>query len=309
MSMDATLGRSAINTPLALACEFAKGNLALTLIKYMLSWYPTNELPLRFLLWSVFRAMFLNNKGSSGIGIYINVLTFVLNIMALIVLFSTDFMNLIGGPRDITWLSPHQKLYYSTRSAASELQPVTWKRVWRDRQQLVIKLIQPFSVFVISLLRSLSLTVPYKNAYIPYASEAGAVVFIVLAGLAVYKFPSKLFRTVAMCSILSGAATVIGTSSLGSHLPFPLHLIGQLHHVVPPLLWAMAVRETPAWAEALGTVSLSLIGTVIALFLSQVTVWAVLWARQQKLGGVRLPEDTQDSRTPLEVNHSESGIE
>ncbi|KAK2014493.1 hypothetical protein LZ32DRAFT_199100 [Colletotrichum eremochloae] len=294
----------------------------------MLSWYPTNELPLRFLFWSVFRAVLQYNKYWHDALFYTWVCHVVLNIVTLVVLLMTNFMDRVGGPKDITWLSPHQKLYCSDRSAASEFRAVARKGVWRNRQQLVIKLVQPFSVFLISLLSSLSISGPYTHPYIPYVSEAGGAAVMFLAGLALYKYPSQLLCTVAVCYLLSSAATLVSTSSLENYILFPLHLVRQLGHVVQPLLWAIAVHETQTWAEALGSVSLAMIGPVIGqtillftsdklktftvqlpLLVSQVTVWAVLWARKQKLGVVRLPEDTPDRRTTTQANHSEEGID
>ncbi|KAK1963387.1 hypothetical protein LY78DRAFT_671915 [Colletotrichum sublineola] len=135
--------------------------------------------------------------------------------------------------------------------------------VHSPRAQLVIKLVQPFSVFLISLLSSLSISGPYTHPYIPYVSEAGGAAVMFLAGLAVYKYPSQLLCTVAVCYLLSSAANLVSTSSLGNYILFPLHLVRQLGHVVQPLLWAIAVHETQTWAEALGSVSLAMIGPVI----------------------------------------------
>ncbi|KZL84521.1 hypothetical protein CI238_05207, partial [Colletotrichum incanum] len=77
--------------------------------------------------------------------------TFAAN--ALFILLTTEFMDRIGGPKDVTWLAPHQKLYYSARAAASGFKATT-----------------------------------EMNG----ALKAGTALVTIFVGFVVYKFPSKL---------------------------------------------------------------------------------------------------------------------
>ncbi|GJC91628.1 hypothetical protein ColKHC_00454 [Colletotrichum higginsianum] len=116
------------------AYAFVKGCLALTLIKLMLSWYPTNELPMRFLLWNVSRTSLLDTLGFMGVVSYIRACIFVLGMVVFYALLTTEFMDRVGGPEDVSWLDPHQRLYYSSRAAATGFLRVSTRIMWRDRQ-------------------------------------------------------------------------------------------------------------------------------------------------------------------------------
>ncbi|OBR16118.1 hypothetical protein CH63R_01298 [Colletotrichum higginsianum IMI 349063] len=116
------------------AYAFVKGCLALTLIKLMLSWYPTDELPMRFLLWNVSSTSLLDILGFMGVVSYIRACIFVLGMVVFYALLTTEFMDRVGGPEDVSWLDPHQRLYYSSRAAATGFPRVSTRIMWRDRQ-------------------------------------------------------------------------------------------------------------------------------------------------------------------------------
>ncbi|WYZ46845.1 hypothetical protein EsH8_IX_001070 [Colletotrichum jinshuiense] len=289
------------------AQDFVKGFLALTLIKCMICWYPVNELPVRFLLWNVVATKLLDTLGLG----FARGMLFVLQIIALCVLWMTDFMDLIGGPKDVSWLSPHQMLYYSNQAAASDFGTSIGDATRRNRQQQVIGLLRPLLVFFLSLLASINHQDSYTNQDVPGdVSDAGIAFAAVIFGLVCYIFPSKSFQVIVAYSMMSSTSSLLATFIPRSQ-PVPLLLfIQRLNELIPPLLWATAVRQTHTWAEALGTISMSWIAVEVGqiillatsdkiptlvvqlpLFLGQIIIWALLWACGRTTGGIRLPDD------------------
>lgn len=116
--------------------------LALTLVKYMITWYPIKELPLRFLFWNVAFAGLVSSLGllpeitfnKISLTVDIGGIIFFTNISLLYYAIQVGFSNLIGGPKDITWLLPHQKLYYSQRAASESFYAKAAGAVWWKHQ-------------------------------------------------------------------------------------------------------------------------------------------------------------------------------
>ncbi|KAL2883095.1 hypothetical protein SGCOL_001282 [Colletotrichum sp. CLE4] len=119
-----------------------KGCLAVTLVKYMISWYPIKELPLRFLFWNVAFAGLISLLGSlpeitfHNISLTLDIggIVFFANIVLLYSTIQAGFSNILGGPKDVTWLLPHQKLYYSRHAAADSLHTKAAGAVWWNHQ-------------------------------------------------------------------------------------------------------------------------------------------------------------------------------
>lgn len=103
---------------LALTHYAVKGVLTLTLIQYMLSWYSADELAFRFLLWNLVSPRLFDIVDVMDHQYTTNAILIFINIVVLNYLASLKFSDLIGVPKDVIWLTLHQKIYYTRRAAA-----------------------------------------------------------------------------------------------------------------------------------------------------------------------------------------------
>ncbi|KAJ3940846.1 uncharacterized protein N0V96_008718 [Colletotrichum fioriniae] len=270
--------------------------LALTLVKYMITWYPIKELPLRFLFWNVAFAGLVSSLGllpeitfnKISLTVDIGGIIFFTNISLLYYAIQVGFSNLIGGPKDITWLLPHQKLYYSQRAASESFYAKAAGAVWWKHQQSLSNALQSFLVFFIALAMSLtSGGVIHEDP----VSGAGAVVMTILAGLLIYKFPPSLSFSKLFLSNFWGEL---------------------MKRRCPEVLWAFMVRQSTSWSGALGSVSLSWMGWALGqiimdytdsistfaaqlpLLIGQIILWALLWVACERESKFKLPEHSQD---------------
>ncbi|OHF04518.1 hypothetical protein CORC01_00370 [Colletotrichum orchidophilum] len=295
-----------------------KGCLALTLIKYMASWYPIKELPLRFLFWKVASAGLISLLGylptltfhDISFALDINGVIFFANIILLYSTIQFGFSNVLGGPKDVTWLTPYQKLYYSRHAAAESFYAKEAGAVRWIHQQSLSKALQSFLVLAIALTTSLSSLggVVHEDP----VSGTGAVLLSILAGLLIYKLPSMLFVVLVSLAAISGLWSVVVVSNFSFD---------------EAVLWAFIVCQSPTWPGALGLVALSWIGWAagqiiknytdkvltlaaqLPLLIGQIILWALLWALRGRESRVRLPEQPQGVFAATDRNIEDQDIE
>ncbi|KAK1488251.1 hypothetical protein CTAM01_11474 [Colletotrichum tamarilloi] len=291
--------------------------LALTLVKYMITWYPIQELPLRFLFWNVafeglvssLRSLPEITFNKTSLTIDIGGIIFFTNISLLYYTIQVGFSNLIGGPKDVTWLLPHQKLYYSQRAASESFYAKAAGAVWWMHQQSLSNALISFLVFSIALAMSLT-----SQGFIHEdpVSGAGAVFISILAGLLIYKLPSTLFIIMVSVATTSGLLSVLAVSGFSFLEAIPFQFLWRINEAALPLLWAFMVRQSASLTEALGSVSLSWIGWSVGqiiidytdsistfaaqlpLLMVQSILWALLWVACGRESRIRLPEHSQD---------------
>ncbi|KAK1457309.1 hypothetical protein CCUS01_01777 [Colletotrichum cuscutae] len=218
------------------------------------------------------------------------------------------FSNLIGGPKDVTWLLPHQKLYYSQRAASESFYAKAAGAVWWKHQQSLSNVLQSFLVFSIALAMSLtSQGVIHEDS----VSGAGAVFISILAGLLIYKLPLTLFIVMVSVATTSGLLSVLAVSGFSFLEAIPFQLMWRINEAALPLLWAFMVRQSASLTEALVSVSLSWIGWSVGqiiidytdsistfaaqlpLLIVQSILWALLWVACGRESRIRLPEHSQ----------------
>ncbi|KAK1638800.1 hypothetical protein BDP81DRAFT_422687 [Colletotrichum phormii] len=294
-----------------------KGCLAVTLVKYMISWYPLKELPLRFLFWNVAFAGLISLLGSlpeitfHGISLTLDIggIIFFANIILLYSTIQAGFSNILGGPKDVTWLPPHQKLYYSRHAAADSFHAKAAEAVWWNHQQSLPNALQLFLVFSIALAMSLtSQGVIHEDP----VSGAGAVCMAICAGLLIYRIPLMLFVVMVSVATISGLFSILTASGFSFLEAVPFQMLGRNNEFTLPLLWAFLVQKSTPWPGALGSVSLSWIGWAagqiimdytesvstfaaqLPLLIGQTILWALLWVVCGRENWIRLPERMRD---------------
>ncbi|KAL0780854.1 hypothetical protein CaCOL14_002189 [Colletotrichum acutatum] len=290
--------------------------LALTLVKYMITWYPIKELPLRFLSWNIafeglvssLRSLPEITFNKTSLTIDVGGIIFFANIALLYYTIQVGFSNLIGGPMDVTWLLPHQKLYYSQRAAAESFCAKAAGSVWWKHQQSLSNALQSFLVFCIAFVVSLtSQGIIHEDP----VSGAGALIMTILVGLLTYRLPATLFVVMVSITTTSGVLSVLAVSGFTVLEALPFQFLGRINEATLPLLWAFMVRQSTTWPGALGSVSLSLIGWAVAqiimdctdtistfaaqlpLLIGQIVLWALLWAVCGHESRIRLPEHSE----------------
>lgn len=196
------------------------GFFNMTLVAYTLFWYPTEQVALRFLLWYS-----VSSQGS-------RLLQFVLQwrfswaagyALSMVLYFIVQIAgkhDLLGSPREVSWLSTEQKVMYSQMAASQRLlanitdsrpmwrrqqvghileSPVVWSCLFLALQQsFLTRCAQPLLVFVVSLLHTISSGLVFASYM--YKGRGfrdldflriilGLLLFAVPVGLISYKFP------------------------------------------------------------------------------------------------------------------------
>lgn len=113
---------------------FVNGLFILTLIAHTLCWYRIEEAALRFLLWSLVSPKCFQLLATLQVR-YVSIASYAVNILLFYAIqVSGKSDGMLGGPREVSWLSAEQKVMYSRMAAAYRLFANPAGALWSQRR-------------------------------------------------------------------------------------------------------------------------------------------------------------------------------
>lgn len=196
------------------------GFFNMTLVAYTLFWYPTEQVALRFLLWYS-----VSSQGSRLLQFVLQwrfswIAGYALSMVLYFIVQVAGKHDLLGSPREVSWLSTEQKVMYSQMAASQRLLAnlANARPMWRQQQvghifestivlsclfltlqqSSLTRYAQPLLVFVVSLLHTISSGLVFASYLYKGRGSSdfdflrmifGLLLFAVPVGFISYRFP------------------------------------------------------------------------------------------------------------------------
>lgn len=109
------------------------GFFTLTLIDYTLCWYRVEEVALRFLLWNPVTSQFFQLLAAFKLQVF-SIAGYGTSMILLFFIQISATDDMIGWPREVSWLTAEQKIMYSKTAAAKTLMNNNRGAVWRQQR-------------------------------------------------------------------------------------------------------------------------------------------------------------------------------
>ncbi|KAF5009429.1 hypothetical protein FDECE_4361 [Fusarium decemcellulare] len=273
---------------------FNVGVLFSSLIVFMWSWYSPSQVSLRLLIWGVIgrQVYFMLANCPSTESCLILIFFGAANTSFLYLIPSTIPRDVIGRPMEIAWLAPHQRTSIARRAITHKFTSNGAEGLQQRQQSLLYRISLPFLLFCLSLVTALTVERTLSAGDRELQDRLGMIVVVLLVAVIMTKVPSFLLGIMIYCSVLATFVAPYYRDLSGSSQGFVLHILTNLDELVLPLIWSFIVHKASTWHEALGILSVSLIGMavgnvlpefsghafLVVIIVSKVILWGLLWA-------------------------------